>query len=68
MRLSQLLHVMDKDDVIVVDDYDRPIDNMTLYEGNVRGIKRDDPINRMHVSSVCASHDKILVLVERSQR
>lgn len=62
MRVSQLLHNMDKNDLIVIDDYDKPIDKMTLYKGNVRGIKRDNPINKMHIESICADNDTILVL------
>lgn len=68
MKLSQLLHAMDKDDMIVIDDYNAPIDNMTIYQGTVRGIKRDNPINQMHVSSICAKDDTILVLVEKASK
>lgn len=64
MRVSQITHAMDKDDEIVIDAYDAPIDRMTLYRGSVRGIKKDDPINKMHVSSICADNDTILLLVE----
>ena len=67
MRVSQLIHAMDKDDMIVIDDYNAPIDNMTIYKGTVRGIKRDDPVNQMHVSSVCAKDDTILVLAEKQR-
>ena len=65
MRVSQLLHVMDKDDDIVVHDYDKPIDQSILYQGTVRGIYKDNPINRMHVLSVCAAEDVISVLVRK---
>ena len=64
MRVSQLLKAMDKDDMIVIDDYDKPVDDMTIYDGTVRGIKRDNPVNKMHVASICANNDKILVLAE----
>lgn len=67
MKVSQLLHAMDKDDLIVIDDYDKPIDKMTLYKGNVRGIKRDNPINKMHIMSVCADDDTILVLAVKQK-
>lgn len=62
MRVSQLLKVMDRDDFVVVDDYDAPINKMTIYKGSVRGIKRDSPINKMHIVSVCANDDTILLL------
>lgn len=68
MRVSQLLHVIDKDDVIVIDDYDEPINKMTVYRGTVRGIRRDDPVNQMHVSGICAKDDTILVLAEKPSK
>lgn len=40
MKVSQLLHAMDKDDFIMIDDFDAHIDNMTIYIGTVRGITR----------------------------
>lgn len=68
MKVSQLLHVMDKEDLISIEDYNAPIDKMTIYEGAARGIKRDDAINKMHVHSICADNDTILVLAERSRQ
>ena len=68
MKLSQLTKVMDKDEEIFVSDRNAPIDKMLLYSGAVRGIVRDNPINKYHVNSVCADDDTILVLVERSSR
>lgn len=65
MRLSQLIHAMERDDEIIIDHYDKPIEKMNLYRGTVRGIKKDNPINKMHVSSICADNDVILVLVEQ---
>jgi hypothetical protein len=62
MRVSQLLKVMDKDDEIVIDDFGKPIDKMMIYNGAVRGIKRDDPINKMHIYSVNAYDYTIIVL------
>jgi hypothetical protein len=67
MRVSQLIHAMDKDDMIVIDDYNAPIDNMTIYKGTVRGIKRDNPINQMHVSNISVNDDTILVLAEKTR-
>ena len=58
MKVSQLLHVMDKDDDIIIED------ESTIYKGEVRGIKRDDPINRMHVDHVFACDNKMFVLVK----
>ncbi len=67
MRVSQLIHAMDKDDEIVIDDYDAPVDKMTIYKGAVRGIKKDNPVNKMHIESVCAENDTILVLVVKQR-
>ena len=63
MKVSQLIHAMDRDDSIVIDDFDAPIDKMNLYSGTVRGICKDNPINKMHIKSICADDDVILVLV-----
>ena len=68
MKVSQLIHAMDRDDIIVIEDFDKPIDKMTLYIGNARGIRRDDPINKMHVSHLCADGDVIRVLVEKQKK
>lgn len=65
MRLSQLIHAMDRDDYIFVSDYDAPIDKSMLYDGIVRGIKKDNEINKMHVVNVTASDDTVCVLVNR---
>lgn len=68
MKVSQLLHVMGRDEFIVIDDYDKPINEMTLYRGTVRGIKKDNPINKMHVESVRADDNIILVLAINPQK
>lgn len=65
MRLSQLIHAMDRDDDIFVSDYGAPIDKAVLYEGIVRGIKKDNEINKMHVVNVTASDDTVCVLVSK---
>lgn len=65
MRLSQLIHAMDRDDDISVSDYGAPIDKCLLYDGIVRGIKKDNEINKMHVVNVTASDDVVCVLVSR---
>ena len=58
MRVSQIIHAMDRDDEILIEEANNKIDRMTLYHGEVRGIKKDDPINKMHV----------VILAERSSR
>lgn len=67
MRVSQLLHAMDKGEYISIDDYDAPITECNLYRGIVRGISKDNPINRMHVKSICADNDTILVLAVKQR-
>lgn len=68
MRLSQLLHVMDKDDDIIIDDGNKKIDRQRVYSGTVRGIKRDNPINKMHVVVIYPYDNKLLVLAETSKK
>lgn len=64
MKVSQLLHVMDKDDDIIIDDGNKKIDRNRVYRGTVRGIKRDSPINKMHVVVIYPYDNKLLVLAE----
>ncbi len=63
MTVSQLLHVMDQDDWIIIDDYDAPIDQNELYRGRVGDIETKDAINEMSITSVAACSDVILLLV-----
>ena len=67
MRVSQLLKVMDKEDEIYIDDFDAKIDKMHLYDGAVKGIKKEDPINKMHVVSICAEGELLLVLASEQK-
>lgn len=67
MRVSQLIHAMGKEDRIVIDDFDKKIDQMRIFDGIVRWIKKDSPLNKMHVLSICADNDTIFVLA-REQR
>lgn len=63
MKVSQLLKVMDKDDKIFIDHEAKPITKNRIYQGLVRGIKRDDPINKMHVSVIYPCDNNLLILV-----
>ena len=38
-----------------------PIDKKCLYHGAVRGMRKDDPMNKAHVSFLMALDDAILV-------
>ena len=64
MKISQLTKVMDKDDEIIIDDGNKKIDRNRVYRGTVRGIKRDNPINKMHVVVIYPYDNKLLVLAE----
>ena len=64
MKVSQLLHTIDRDDCVAIDDKNAPIDRNRIYDGTVRGIRKDDPINKMHVLCVFAADDKIHILEE----
>ena len=57
MRVSQVLHVMCRDDNVQIFDSHRPIDRDILYEGTVRGVHRDSPFNKLHVRTLMASCD-----------
>lgn len=68
MRVSQLIHAMDRDDLIIVNDGNKRITNMCVYSGEVRGIKKDDPINRYYVHHIFADGDTIVVLAEEQRK
>jgi hypothetical protein len=55
---------MDKDDEIIIDDGNKKIDRQRVYQGTVRGIGRDNPINKMHVVVIYPYDNKLLVLAE----
>ena len=64
MKISQLTKVMDKDDEIIIDDGNKKIDRNRVYQGTVRGIKLDNPINKMHVVVIYPYDNKLLVSAE----
>ena len=64
MRVSQLTNVMEKKETICICDARKPITEIELYNGYVKGIKRDDPINKMHVDAVTACEGQIVVFVK----
>lgn len=68
MKVSQLIHAMDRDDLIVIDDFDAPIDKMNLHSGTVREIHKDNPVNKMHIMSICADNDVIMVLTRKEKK
>ena len=68
MRVSQLLHVIGRGERVIISDIGKPIDEMEIYTGDARGIKKDDPINRMHVAAVCACDCDIHVIVESPKK
>lgn len=67
MRVSQLIHAIDRDALIVVNDGNKRIANMQVYSGEVRGIKKDNPINRYYVHNIFADGDTIVVLAEEKR-
>lgn len=68
MKVSQLLNVMDKDEQICIEDCDKTVDDMELYCGPVREIKKDDPINKMHVVAIVAINDLMCVGVQEPRK
>ena len=64
MKVSQLLYVMERDADVVIDDAEKPIDRNCIYQGAVRGIRKESPINRMHVVAIHSFDEVLWVLVE----
>lgn len=65
MKVSALLHIMDNNDEICIEEFGKPINDMLLYERRVRGISRDSPINRMHMSCLCATNNTVYIVTEQ---
>lgn len=61
MKVSQLLKVMDKTDWISVFDAEKSIEENLIYEGEVRGVKKDNTVNGYHITKVFA-YDDILIM------
>ena len=68
MRVSQLIHVMDRDDQIIINDGNKKISELEIYRGTCRGIKKDDPINRYFVHNIFADGETIVVLAEEQRK
>lgn len=68
MRVSQVLHAMDKDDTVVIVDLYGEGDEGELYCGFPGGVKRDDPLNRMHVDTLAACDGDLAIFVKRQTR
>lgn len=65
MKLSQILHAMDRDEEIIVNtSKDVPYTEQNLYTGTVRGIHKDSPLNRAHIRFLMAADDRILVEID----
>lgn len=61
MRVSQLLKVMDKEDYVAIFDPNKGIGENRIYDGEVRGVKRDNPINSYHIVKVFAFDDSVIM-------
>ena len=69
MKVSQVLHKMDKDELVRIFDSTKPIDDgFLLYEGTVRGIHRDSPLLPMGVDTLMADEDVIVIDVGIERR
>ena len=70
MKLSQLLKVMDKDDVIIVNkaDHNLGLNDKRLYRGTVKGIYKDNPLNKGHIKYLLPFGNQILVEISLDER
>lgn len=67
MRLSQLTKVMNRNDRITVMLSAAPVDQMCLYDGMIRGIYRDNPINRGHITTLLAYDNVVIVEIKLAE-
>lgn len=68
MRVSQVLHKMDRDEAVHIFDSTLPIDACSLYDGTVRGVHRDNPVLSRNVTMIMADGDVIVIDVGREER
>lgn len=72
MKLSQLLKVMDKDDDIIIYDYNKSlyksIANEPIFCGNIRKIYKDNPLNKCHIKYLIPCDNRILVEISIDER
>ena len=57
-----------RDEIITLIDREAPIDENRLYRGAVRGIYRDNPLNKYHITKIFAFDDEIIVSVVEPKR
>ena len=61
MKVSQLLKVMDRTDFVSIFDAEKGIGNNRIYQGEVRGVKKDDAVNGYHITKVFAYDDVVIM-------
>lgn len=62
LRISQLLQLIDGDELISIIDYDKPINLAMCHNGRAKEIAEGSPIGDMLVVSVSAMNDWLLIL------
>lgn len=68
MKLSQLLKVMDKDDDIIIYEYEKSIINKPIFRGNVKNIHKESPLNKGHIKYLLPCNNRILVEISLAER
>ncbi len=68
MRVSQVLHKMDRYETVRIIDSNRPIDEEVLFEGNVKDVHRDSPLLSLGVDKIMAIYDEMVIDVGRQEK
>ena len=68
MKVSQVLHKMQRDERVLIYDSTAPIDKAEVYDGTPRGFKRDDPLLRKNVTGIWADGDTIVLDIGENRR
>ena len=68
MKLTDLINLMDYDELIEIDDEDLPIDRCTLFEGSVKQLKQHSWLCNATVTAINPIHDVLFVLVSRKEK
>ena len=68
MKLSQLLHKVDNEQLFIITEYNAPKPAKILVRGKRQDIKKDNPYNSYHVRAISYYQAYMLVQISKEGR